>query len=72
MRTVDAILNEADKLQPNEKLRLPHQLVDKLLVEPTSEQVNRIDFDKYLGVGKNLWETDAQTYIDEKRSDKRI
>lgn len=72
MEAIDAILNEVDKLQPNEKLTLLHQLVDKILAVPTPERISRIDFDKYLGIGKDLWKTDAQTYIDEIRSEERV
>ena len=72
MVTVDAILSEVDKLQPNEKLRLLHQLVDKILATPGPDLDSRINFDKYLGIGKDVWETDAQIYIDEIRDEERV
>lgn len=72
MEAIDVILNEVDKLQPNEKLQLLHQLVDRMLAVSTPELTSPIDFDKYVGIGKNIWGTDAQTYIDERRNENRF
>ncbi|AUD03598.1 hypothetical protein [Spirosoma pollinicola] len=72
MEAVDAILNEVDKLQPDEKLKLLHQLVDRMLATPVYTVIDKINFDKYVGVGKNVWEQDAQLYVNESRSNERF
>lgn len=73
MEAVDAILNEVDKLQPNEKLRLLHELVDRMLAVPAAPTVaNQTNFGKYIGIGKNIWEQDAQLYVNENRNNERF
>lgn len=72
MEAINVILNEVDKLQPNEKLQLLHQLVDRMLAVSPPELTSPIDFDKYVGIGKNIWGIDAQTYIDERRNEDRF
>ena len=72
METVEAILNEVDKLQPNEKRQLLHQLVDRMLANSTSVLPSSIDFDKYIGIGKGVWDIDAQTYVDNIRNEDRF
>ena len=72
MEAVDAILSEVDKLKPNEKLRLLHQLVDRMLAAPVPELTLPIDFEKYVGIGKGVWGPDAQMYINESRTDERF
>ncbi|MBN8823661.1 MULTISPECIES: hypothetical protein [unclassified Spirosoma] len=69
MEAVEAILQEVDKLKPNEKLQLLHQLVDRMLAARPTELPTIADFDKYIGIGKGVWETDAQTYINKSREE---
>lgn len=72
MEAVDAILNEVDKLQPDEKLKLLHQLVDRMLATPSPIVTTQINFDKYVGIGKDIWEQDAQLYVNESRTHERF
>ncbi len=72
MESIDAILSEVDKLQPNEKLQLLHQLVDRMLTTPVLEITRPLNFEKYVGIGKGVWGPDAQTYINESRTDERF
>ena len=72
MEAIDVILNEVDKLQPNEKLQLLHQLVDRMLAVSSPELTSPINLDKYVGIGKDIWGADAQTYIDERRNEDRF
>ncbi|QDK78865.1 hypothetical protein EXU85_09710 [Spirosoma sp. KCTC 42546] len=72
MEAVDAILNEVDKLQPDEKLKLLHQLVDRILATPTPMVPTQTNFDNYIGIGKDIWEQDAQLYVNESRTNERF
>jgi hypothetical protein len=72
MEAIEAILSEVDKLQPDEKRQLLHQLVDRIMAIPSPEVNTQTNFDKYIGIGKGVWVTDAQTYIDEQRNDERF
>ncbi|GAB4016143.1 hypothetical protein GCM10028808_43650 [Spirosoma migulaei] len=72
MEAVDAILNEVDKLQPDEKLKLLHQLVDRILATPTPIVPTQTNFGNYIGIGKDIWEQDAQLYVNESRTNERF
>ena len=72
MKAIDVILNEVYKLQPNEKLQFQHQIVDRMLAVSTTELTSPIKFNKYVGIGKDIWGVDAQTYIDGKRDEDRF
>lgn len=72
MESIDAILSEVDRLQPNEKLQLLHQLVDRMLATPVPELTHSVSFEKYVGIGKGVWGPDAQTYINENRTDEQF
>jgi hypothetical protein len=72
MEAIDAILNEVDKLQPDEKLKLLHELVDRMLATPALKSSSQTDFDKYVGIGKDVWGQDAQLYINESRTNERF
>ena len=51
---------------------LLHQLVDRMLAEDNPKSANQIDFGKYMGIGKHVWEADAQTFINDRRNEKRF
>lgn len=72
METIDGILDEVDKLPLSERLRLLHKLVDRIVVVEVQKPTSQVDFNKCIGVGKHVWETDAQAYINSKRDEDRF
>lgn len=65
---VSQILDEISKLNPKEKEELYDHLREELV--DVAELERRIN--SYRGIGRGVWEMDAQEYINELRNDDRI
>jgi hypothetical protein len=65
---VENILNEISSLENNEKKEIYDYLRDKII---TSKSIH-LAIQKYKGIVSNLWGEDAQSYIQELRSNDRI
>ena len=68
MTKVQHILKEIDELDASDQAILIREIFKRV------DQKKRVDtiLNKYRGVGKGIWDTDAQTYINRKRSQDRV
>lgn len=66
---LDNIWQETRKLSKAEKMELVEKLIHQLRVEerPMAGQTN---WEQMYGVGKGIWDMDAQAYVDKIREDR--
>lgn len=67
MTRIEKILKEIDQLNPNELetiLKEIHRKIDK-------EKKIKSILEEYKGIGKGIWKTDAQQYINQDRDQDR-
>lgn len=67
MTRIDKILKEINRLGPNELEAILKEILIKMNKQKT---VNSI-LAEYKGIGKGIWKTDAQQYIDRQREQDR-
>ena len=63
------IEKETDNLSQEEQLELVERLVHKLRKKGVVRK-KEMDWDQLYGVGKGVWEEDAQEYVDSLREDR--
>lgn len=65
MTKVDTLIKEIDSLQTSELELLLTEIIRRI---KKAENVKQL-LTKYCGIGKGLWQQDAQTYINSLRED---
>lgn len=70
MSTVDVILKEIKSLNYGDKLIIYRKIKEDLLVN--HEKILTKNIEKYRGIAKNIWNRDAQEYINYLRENDRI
>ena len=68
MTKVQHILNEIDELDANDQ----QMLLQEILKRVDRKKRTKAILNKYRGVGKGIWNTDAQEYINSERAQDRV
>ena len=63
------ITKDIEQLTPQEQLQLVETLVHRLRITDMADE-NELDWRELYGLGKGLWEEDAQAYVERLRSDR--
>jgi len=68
MTKVQHILKEIDELDANDKEKLLQEILKRVDRRNRAKAI----LNKYQGVGKGIWNTDAQEYVNNKRAEDRV
>ena len=63
------ITKDIEQLTPQEQLQLVETIVHRLRITDMADE-NELDWRELYGLGKGLWEEDAQAYVERLRSDR--
>ncbi len=63
------ITKDIEQLTPQEQLKLVETIVHRLRITDMADE-NELDWRELYGLGKGLWEEDAQAYVERLRSDR--
>ncbi len=69
INTLEKIEKESKELTPDDKLKLVEIIVHQLR-EPELTGKKPLDLSKLYGLGKGLWEKDAQDYVNQLRENR--
>lgn len=67
--SVNNVWHETTKLSRLEKMELLEKLVHQLRIEE-SFQEERLNWEQMYGIGKGIWDIDAQVYVDDLREER--
>lgn len=67
--SLDNIWRETRKLSRLEIIELVEKLIHQLRIEETSQQ-ELLNWEQMYGIGKGIWNVDAQAYVDKLREER--
>lgn len=67
--SLDNIWRETRKLSRLEIIELVEKLIHRLRIEETSQQ-ELLNWEQMYGIGKGIWNVDAQAYVDKLREER--
>ncbi len=69
--TIDRIIQQIEQLSFEERKLLINRLVNELLEQAGGIKKSYPDLSKYKGIAKDVWQEDAQEYVNAMRNDDR-